>query len=198
MSDDKRLPASSNNKNAVRLHDSGLSAGSLIDQSLSKLDSEQAKNLMAKAAEEALRLEVKAREQNMDYTFGRKAAEDHIEAFNMLEKSGKTMRQEVTSNIKTGAGQMRIESKSGATCFVASATYGDPNHPDVIFLRHFRDGYLVRSYFGLAFVQWYWINGPILAKAVEASSTLRKISRKIISGIVVLLKAVCKKKFLLH
>lgn len=187
MSDEKNLPVRTQNKNAVQLHDSGLRAGSLIEQSLSSLNKQQAQNLMAKAGEEALRLEVKGREQNMDYVVGKKAAEDHIDTFNMLEKGGKLTGQKVTSDIKTGAGNMRIESKTGATCFVASVAYDDPNHPDVMFLRGYRDNVLSKSKNGQSFIAWYWRNGPKLAKIVVRSVVLRKAAKLVISGIVGLL-----------
>jgi hypothetical protein len=143
---------------------------------------------MLKAGEEALRLEVKNREQNMDYVVGKKAAEDHIDTFNMLERGGKTTRQSVTSDIKTGAGNMRIESKSGATCFVASVAYDDPNHPDVMFLRIFRDNVLLTSEYGRSFIKWYWRNGPKLAKFVGKFVVLRKFSKSTISIIVKVLR----------
>ena len=188
MSDEKNLPVKARSQNAVQLHDNGLRAGSLVEISLSRLNKSQVANLMAKAGEEALRLEVKNREQNMDYVVGKKATEDHIDTFNMLDKSGKLTRQSVTSDIKTGAGNMRIESKAGATCFVASVAYDDPNHPDVMFLRGFRDNVLSKSTNGQAFIAWYWKNGPKLAKIVGKSTALRNGERLIISGIVVLLK----------
>jgi hypothetical protein len=188
MSDDTKLPVTKNSTHSVQLHNNGLAAGSLIETSLSRLNKNQVQNLMAKAAEEALRLEVKNREQNMDYVVGRKATEDHIDTFNMLDKSGKMTRQSVTSDIKTGAGNMRIESKAGATCFVASVAYDDPNHPDVMFLRGFRDTVLSNSAGGKAFIEWYWRNGPKLAKFVGQSMVLRNISRFLIARIVWLLK----------
>jgi len=189
MSDEKKFPIKAQSRNAVQLHDNGLRAGSLVELSLSRLDTRQVRNLMAKAGEEALRLEVKNREQNMDYVVGKKVIEDHIDTFNMLDKSGKMTRQSVTSDIKTGAGNMRIESKSGATCFVASVAYDDPNHPDVMFLRGFRDDVLSKSAKGQAFIAWYWKNGPKLARIVGKSSVLRNGARLAISGIVKLLKS---------
>jgi len=187
MNDGKNFPTKVENRSPV-LHDNGLRAGSLIEVALSRLDEQQAKNLMAKAAEEALRLEVKNREQNMDYIAGKKVAEDHIDAFNMLPKGDVLTRQVMRSTIKTGAGEMKIESKSGATCFVASVTYGDPNHPDVLFLRWYRDTVLSKSKCGLAFIAWYWRFGPKLAKIVGRSQWLKNISRRLISMIVILLK----------
>lgn len=163
MSDKRDIVPQSDKSNAVQLHDNGLRAGSLIENSVRNLSQEQVQALMAKAAEEALRLEVKNREQNLDYVAGKKVAEDHIDTFNMLQKDGKLTRQSVTSDFKTGAGNMRIESKSGATCFVATAVYGDPNHPEVVFLRWYRDNILSKNVLGKLFIKIYWIVGPKLA-----------------------------------
>lgn len=183
MSDDKSLPSKIKTE-AVNLHNSGLQAGSLIEQSISRLDPDQAKHLMEKAVEEALRLEVKTREHNINYVNGKKAAEDHIETFEMLDKTGKLTRQNVVSDITTGAGKMRIESKSGATCFVASVAYDDPNHPDVMFLRFYRDNYLNKTQFGKLFISTYWKVGPCLALIVSRSIVLKTVSRKLISKLV--------------
>jgi hypothetical protein len=187
MSEDKKIPLKNSN-NQVQLHDSGLRAGSLVEQAVKSLNPEQTSNLMMKAGEEALRLEVKNREQNMDYGIGRKVVEDHVDTFAMLDKSGKLTRQSVTTDVKTGAGNMRIESKSGATCFVASVAYDNPNHPDVMFLRSFRDNALSNNYIGRNFIAWYWRIGPKLAKFVNRSRILKKIVRFQISGIVFVIR----------
>jgi hypothetical protein len=177
MSDDKKLPVEANTGNKVQLHESGLRAGSLIEQSLGRLSPEQTETLVAKAAEEALRLEAKSREQNMDYVVGKKAVEDHIDTFAMLDKSGKLTRQSVVSDVKTGAGNMRIESKSGATCFVASTVFEDPNHTVVMQLRAFRDTRLVSTKAGRGFINWYWRVGPKLAVVVGNSELLKGVCR---------------------
>jgi len=190
MSDEKKLPIQSGSNKAVQLHDNGPQAASLIEQSLRNLSHDQAKNLMAKAAEEALRLEVKNREQNADYAFGKKAAQDHVDTFNMLDKSNILKRQNLTSDIKTGAGNMRIESKSGATCFVASVAYGDPNHPDVMFLRWYRDTVLTHNIAGRSFIGWYWKRGPKLAQIIKEVSLLQSISRLLVGLVVKLLRRV--------
>lgn len=191
MSEDKKLPKTIGS-NQVQLHDSGLRAGSLVEQALRELNPEQASNLRAKAGEEALRLEVKSREQNMDYGIGRQVTMDHIDTFRMLDKSGKLTRQSVVTDIKTGAGNMRIESKSGATCFVASVAYDDPNHPDVMYLRFFRDEALSKNELGRVFISWYWSYGPKLANIVGHSKILKTIARLHITGIVVLIKRLWK------
>jgi len=188
MTEKDKFPARIDNNTGIQLHDNGLRAGSLVDQSLSRLNNEQAQALMAKAGDEALRLEVKNREQNMDYVVGKKVVEDHIETFAMLDKSGKLTRQTVTTDVKTGAGNMRIESKSGAACFVASVAYGDPDHVDVVFLRKFRNDVLSLSPFGRRFIAWYWKNGPTMARAVGTSTLLKRLSKWFIGKIVFVLR----------
>lgn len=185
---EKKLPSKSDQQMSPALHESGLKAGSLLETSVRHLNSEQSQNLRAEAAKEALRLEVKKAEQLMDYVEGKKAAEDHIDTFKMLDKTGRMTRQVVSSTIKTGAGDMRIESKSGATCFVASAAYGDPNHVDVMYLRSFRDEVLVKNLLGRTFIDIYWKIGPQLAKFVAKSGSLRKYSKLLISQLVVFLR----------
>jgi len=186
MSDRKDLTTTGNKE--ISLHDNGIKAGSLIEQSVRSLNQDQIQALGSKAAEEMIRLEIKQREINLEYVAGKKSAEDHVETWEMLGKGGNLTRQSVTSDIKTGAGKMHIESKSGATCFVATATYRDALHPDVVFLRLFRDNFLVYFKLGVKFINWYWIYGPKLARLVENSKLLRRFSKVFLSLLVKLLR----------
>lgn len=193
MSDNKNVPSKQTADQPVQLHDNGLQAGSLIGQAVSRLSKDQADHLLVKAGEEALRLEVKQHETNIEYVHAKKTVEDHIDAFNMLEKGGKLTRQSVTTEVKSGNSNMRIESKSGAACFVATAAYQDPSHPDVIFLRSFRDNTLAKSNNGRAFIEWYWHNGPRLAKIVNRYQKLRPLAKITISSIVKILQVSLRK-----
>ena len=160
----------------------------IIERALARLDPEQQQILAEKAAEEALRLEVQKRETELEYTTGKKTIEDHIDAFDMLEKQGRFTRQSMTSDVKTGAGKMRIESKSGATCFVATAAFEDREHATVRYLRWMRDRRLRKTAPGRAFIQWYWQSGPQLARLVSASQMLRRFVRAVLSSVVWMLK----------
>lgn len=189
MSDNKNIPSTSSSRN-VELHDNGLKAGSLISQAVSRLSKEQADNLMQKAGEEALRLESKQHELNIEYVHAKKTVEDHVDTFNMLEKSGRLTTQKVTTDVKSGNSTMRIESKSGAKCFVATAAYQDEHHPDVNYLRAFRDETLSKSRLGRSFIEWYWRTGPRLAKFVEGKPVIRSLAKFSIGVIVKLIKLV--------
>jgi hypothetical protein len=184
MNDKTNVPAAMPKGGAVQVRDNGLRQGSLIEQSLAGLTPEQAQTLLLKAAEERLKLEVLAKQQSLDFAAGQRAIDSHTETFNSLEKQGRLTRQVVVSDVKTGAGQMRIESKSGATCFVASVAYRDPNHVDVIFLRQFRDEQLSRSVWGEAFIRWYWINGPKIARFVDRADWRKTLSKSAIRVLV--------------
>jgi hypothetical protein len=185
LSDQLKKPPSG----PLALHGSGPRAGSIIDQAVSRLSPDQANELISRAADEALKLEVSVRKIEIEYAYGRKAAEDHIDTFKMLDKEGKATRQVVKSDIKTGAGNMRIESKSGPTCFVASAAYGDVSHPDVAFLRHYRDGVLAARPLGRWLIKWYWRNGPKLAVLVLRNPRLKRVARFAIARLVRVLKS---------
>jgi hypothetical protein len=185
---DKNLPSQPGTESNVQLHDNGLKAGSLIGQAVSRLSKEQADHLMAKAGEEALRLEGKQHELNIEYVHGKKSLEDHIDAFSMLEKNGRLTRQKVSTEIKSGNTRMHIESKSGGTCFVATAAYQSAEHADVVYLRNFRDQTLVNYQKGRNFINWYWKFGPKLASYVNKYPVLRKPARYSIGFIVSILK----------
>ncbi|MDN7129842.1 hypothetical protein J6I92_08155 [Pseudidiomarina sp. 1APR75-15] len=178
MDDDKKNTSSNTNKESgsIRANDERRSV-SLIHQAMSNLSESDTNRLMSKAAEEALRLEVKQREIDIEYSHARKSIEDHVQTFNRLDKQGRLTRQKVTTDLSSGGSNMRIESKSGAACFVATAAYQNPNHPDVIYLRSFRDKKLATTRVGRSFIAWYWRNGPKLAKVVRKSPVFAAMAK---------------------
>lgn len=188
MSDDRKLPSRITGETNHALQNTGTNSGRLIDLAAQNLTEDELKVIRAKALDEKLRLEVSAIEREQKYDIGRRNAQDHIDAFAMLEKGGRLTSNKVKSEIDTGSGKMMIESKSGATCFVASAAYNDPNHPDVMYLRGFRDTVLAQNLAGRTFVSLYWKIGPTLAVPVRRNATLQFIARGVIGWIVAYLK----------
>lgn len=65
-------------------------------------------------------------------------------------------------------------------CFVATATFGDYNSPEVIFLSQFRDNILARSQGGRSFINFYYKVGPYLARPVEKSATIQIAMRRMV------------------
>ena len=66
-------------------------------------------------------------------------------------------------------------SKSG--CFIATACYGDYNHPVVIELRQFRDEILQPAKSGQVFIHWYYEWSPTFASFVAKNGILKTIVR---------------------
>lgn len=70
------------------------------------------------------------------------------------------------------------------TCFVATAAYGDRLHPEVVWLRAWRDRVLVRTAAGRAFIRFYWMVGPRMARHVQADRPSGRAFRGLIRGII--------------
>ncbi len=77
------------------------------------------------------------------------------------------------------------ETASGGSCFVATAAYGSRLHPDVVTLRQFRDNVLVQYRVGRAFVRFYWVFGPILAKVVRPDHLTGRLVRGVLRPCVI-------------
>ena len=52
-------------------------------------------------------------------------------------------------------------------CFVATAVYGNVDHPDVLLLREFRDEVLLPSALGRAFISFYYSTSPFLVASIR-------------------------------
>lgn len=69
-----------------------------------------------------------------------------------------------------------VGEKASSGCFIASAAMGSFNHPVVVLLREFRDTWLLQRYMGRIFIGYYYIFGPYLAKFIERSILLKRLS----------------------
>ena len=77
----------------------------------------------------------------------------------------------------SGFGKASYSSQSSSDCFIATAVYGDPLHPDVEFLRYFRDENLLRSRLGRAFVELYYRYAPSFASKLSPHPKVCKVLR---------------------
>ena len=82
----------------------------------------------------------------------------------------------------------RAHAPSNKKCFIATATYGDIDHPNVDFLRQFRDSKLNKTLLGKWFVTVYYKIGPYLALPVVRSKTINKLARFFLDKLVNQLK----------
>jgi len=69
-------------------------------------------------------------------------------------------------------------------CFVATAAYGDYDHPQVRVLRAFRDEILATSAPGRAFVRGYYATSPPLAHFIAEGSLRRAVARALLWPLV--------------
>jgi hypothetical protein len=60
-------------------------------------------------------------------------------------------------------------------CFIATATMGSYDHPEVMILRNFRDKWILKRSWGNSFVKWYYKYGYIAAKKIEKNYFLKKL-----------------------
>lgn len=65
-------------------------------------------------------------------------------------------------------------------CFIATATYQSEEAPEVLYLRKFRDEFLLRSSIGTGFVDLYYSTSPQVARLIERHSGLRQAFRVIL------------------
>jgi hypothetical protein len=171
-----------------------LPSTNILDTALDSLSEEELAELKGEALNEALRLQTKQAEIEIDSKAARGEVQEHIDAFGALNSSGKLDRHKITSEHKTGVGTRKIESKRGATCFVVTAVYGDPDHEVVLFYRTIRDTYLIRRSWGRKFIAWYYKNGPRYASYIRDKKGLSKCIRFCLKTIRAALLAVIKKR----
>lgn len=79
-------------------------------------------------------------------------------------------------------------------CFIATATMGSYDHPDVLTLRNFRDNWILSKNWGMSFVEWYYHYGAIAAKFIERNNILKIISYILIVKPLVLLSRIISNK----
>jgi hypothetical protein len=65
----------------------------------------------------------------------------------------------------------------GGGCFIATAAYGDYDHPNVQILREFRDRYLLTNCMGRIFVDTYYRYSPTLARLAANSKSIQAVAR---------------------
>ncbi|MCM8785295.1 MAG: hypothetical protein NC827_04455, partial [Candidatus Omnitrophica bacterium] len=73
----------------------------------------------------------------------------------------------------------------GGGCFIATACFGDYNHPIVKILREFRDKFLVTNRIGKIFVRWYYSHSPRYAEIISNSPVLKGIVRILLIPFVI-------------
>lgn len=69
-----------------------------------------------------------------------------------------------------------IDKKQADSCFVVTATMGDPYDPAVVLLRNFRDRWISKQWWGPLFIRSYYKIGPHVADVIRPRPLLRRVS----------------------
>ena len=72
----------------------------------------------------------------------------------------------------------------GGGCFIATAAYGSYLDPHVNTLRNFRDGFLMKSVLGAAFVHFYYNISPPIADFIRDHESMRTATRLLLTPVV--------------
>jgi hypothetical protein len=76
----------------------------------------------------------------------------------------------------------------GGGCFIATAAYGTSLAPEINVLRKWRDLKLKKSIEGRIFIKTYYAVSPYIASVIAKSETLKHLTRKILTPIVMRFK----------
>ena len=170
----------------------------LLGEALKRMSPKKQEEIVAKATDEALRLQVKQKEGDLDHEMSTSKLDDAVQAARQLGNSNADF--EYNSEHRSEHGHVNVTVKTKNTslskrvggCFVATATFGDFSHPSVIELRKLRDQRLRKNLLGRSFIRSYYKYGPALARNIESSAFLRAACLTTLMPIVFLAKFVNK------
>ena len=133
--------------------------------------------LRALAAAEGLRTDILLQELRIKTIAARGDIDATIATAERLKQAGQNSK--ITSEHATASGTTRIEIENKKRpCYVATACYGDVEHPDVVALRRFRDKVLVKSIGGRAFIGVYELLSPPLAARLGPRQWVGRMVRR--------------------
>jgi hypothetical protein len=163
--------------------------GGILESALANLPPAKRQEILNKAAEEALNLEVEARKKQNDSGTAMGDLDDLLTRFEDVPSDKGTFTK-VKGDFKTGSGKVSVEARKGFGCFVATVAFDSPVAEEVCYLRDFRDNVLCNYKLGIRFIDWYYRNGPRLATVVGRHECAKWLTVKILSLWISILKAV--------
>ncbi|HRP86770.1 MAG TPA: hypothetical protein PLS34_04525 [Gammaproteobacteria bacterium] len=90
----------------------------------------------------------------------------------------------VAITIREDDGEPSEECRGFCDCFIATAAWGSWLDPHVATLRGFRDGVLMQSAPGRAFVAFYYRHSPPVAEIISRHESLRAATRALLAPLV--------------
>jgi hypothetical protein len=151
----------------------------LLGEALRRMSPQKQEEIVGKATDEALRLQVKQREGKLDHEMASSKVDQAASAAQRLSGADTQFEFKADHRSEHGSVQVTVRTKPpeppprSGMCFVATACYGNESHPAVVLLREFRDTYLRVRPSGRDFVAWYYRNSPTFAKSIRDRAVLR-------------------------
>jgi len=78
-------------------------------------------------------------------------------------------------------------SSGGGACYIATMTYGNYDHPQVLRLRNFRDNTLCKSKSGRWFISRYYSYSPKLVRHLQEKKAINYLIRKFLNQLIKLI-----------
>lgn len=174
---------------------STLPSTDFFDSAISNISAEKKQELIDKAAEERIELEKQRTMRRIERENADESTRSFINAAYAMEKLDEgnerryinTRRYSMSEEIETGTGKRKIETKSGAQCFIATTCFG-PESEEVLVLKSWRDRSLQQSPAGRRLIGWYYGIGPTVAKFLQQHPVIKATVKGSLRGVVGLLK----------
>ncbi|OQW52383.1 MAG: hypothetical protein A4S09_08485 [Proteobacteria bacterium SG_bin7] len=106
----------------------------------------------------------------------------------MVAYSKKAKNKEVFNDLLTRCNAPKSK------CFIATSTYGDPLHPQVLLLTRFRDETLENNVAGRIFIWIYYKVSPLIADFLDKNPHLKTTSRNLLDRIAKKVQILLEKK----
>ncbi len=106
----------------------------------------------------------------------------------LLDERNRKYQEEKSSEKSSTSPSKPTVKEAEGNCFIATATYGTYEHPNVLIFRGFRDRVLLNSSLGRIFVNNYYKISPSLAPVVKDSRILKQIARMVLDWIATIIK----------
>ena len=148
-----------------------------IEYVMKTLTPQEQEQLRALAAAEGLRTDILLQELKIKTIAARGDIDATIATAERLKRTGQNSK--IISEHATASGTTKIEIENKKRpCYIATACYGDAEHPDVVALRDFRDQRLRKSVAGRVFIAAYETLSPPLAAQLGSKQWIGKSVRQ--------------------
>ena len=110
--------------------------------------------------------------------------ERHSENFNIISQNAITLKH----NREFPSFTKNYQPSNSGGCYIATMVYGDYEHPQVLVLRGFRDGFLAHYLLGRSFIRFYYKYSPSWVKALENNRLINQTIKRSLNQFIKLIK----------